>query len=111
LSLGPDGLPPLLLKELKYTLSYPLSLIFTQLLSVCYVPGDLTTAIIVPVYNKGVSSDVANHRPISLTCVVCRLMEHVIAKHIYVHLAENNILSQAQHGFVSGYSTCVEKAK
>ena len=92
-------------------MSYPLSLIFTQLLSVCYVPGDLTTAIIVPVYNKGVSSDVANHRPISLTCVVCRLMEHVIAKHIYVHLAENNILSQAQHGFVSGYSTCVEKAK
>jgi len=33
-------------------------------------------------------------------------MERVIAKHIYAHLAENNLLSQAQHGFVSGHSTC-----
>ena len=32
-------------------------------------------------------------------------MERVIAKHIYAHLAENNLLSQAQHG-VSGHSTC-----
>ena len=42
----------------------------------------------------------------SLTCVASKLMERVIAKHIYAHLAENNLLSQAQHGFVSGHSTC-----
>ena len=48
----------------------------------------------------------ANYRPISLTCVACKLMERVIAKRIYVHLAENNLLSQAEHGFVSGHSTC-----
>ena len=106
LSSGPDRLPPLLFKKLKYTLSYPLSLIFTQLLSVGIVPHDWTKAIIVPVYKKGVSGDVANYRPISLTCVASKLMERVIAKHIYAHLAENNLLSQAQHGFVSGHSTC-----
>ena len=106
MSSGPDGLPPLLFKKLKYILSYTLSLIFTQLLSVGYVPGDWTKAIIVPVYKKGVSGDVANYRPISLTCVACKLMEHVIVKCIYFHLAENNLLSQAQHGFVSSHSTC-----
>ena len=33
-------------------------------------------------------------------------MERVIAKHIYAHLADNNLLTQAQHGFVSDHSTC-----
>ena len=46
LSSGPDNLPPLLFKKLKYILSYPLSLIFAQLLSVGCVPGDWTKAII-----------------------------------------------------------------
>jgi len=47
------------------------------------------------------------HIVISLACVACKLMEHIIAKRMYVHLAENNLLSQAQHGFVSGHSTCI----
>ena len=34
LSSGPDGLPPLLFKKLKYVLCYPLSMIFTQMLSI-----------------------------------------------------------------------------
>jgi len=72
------------------------------LLSVGCVPGDWTKAIIVPVYKKGVSGDVANYRPMLLTCVACKLMERVIAKRIYAHLAEN-LLSQTQH--VSGHST------
>ena len=33
-------------------------------------------------------------------------MERIIAKQIYVHLLENNLLSSAQHGFVRGRSTC-----
>ena len=33
-------------------------------------------------------------------------MERVIAKHIYAHLSDNNLLSKAQHGFVSGQYTC-----
>ena len=106
LSSGSDRLPPLLFKKLQYIWSYPLSLIFTQLLSVDFVSSDWTKAIIIPVYKKGVSGDEANYRPISLTCMACKLMERIIAKRIYVHLAENNLLSQAQHGFVSGHSTC-----
>lgn len=106
LSAGPDRLPPLLFKKLAHSLSWPLCLIFTQLLSVGYIPDDWTKAIIIPVYKKGVSGDVTNYRPISLTCVACKLMERVIAKHVYTHLADNNLLSQAQHGFVRGHSTC-----
>ena len=51
------------------------------MLSIGFVPDKWTKAIIVAVYNKGESGDVANCRPISLTCVACKLMELVIAKH------------------------------
>jgi len=72
----------------------------------CFVPSDWTKAIIIPVYKKSCIGCVTNYRPISLTCTACKLMERIIAKRIYVHLAENYLLSQAQHGFVSGHSTC-----
>jgi len=59
--------------------------------------------------NQTISQTVKNNNKncIALkSCVACKLMERVITKRIYVHLAENNLLSQAQRGFVSGHSTC-----
>jgi len=38
LSSGPDGLPPLFFKQLKFCLAKPLAILFSQLLSVGYVP-------------------------------------------------------------------------
>ena len=106
LSSGPDNLPPFLFKQLKHCLAGPLSLLFTQLLSVGAVPEDWTKAIITPVFKKGTAGDVCNYRPISLTCVACKLMERIIARHIYNHLVSCNLLTAAQHGFVRSRSTC-----
>ena len=75
LSSGPDGLPPLLFKHLQASIARPLALLFTQLLSVGVVPDTWKQAIIVPVFKKGPTSNVANYRPISLTCVASKLME------------------------------------
>jgi len=52
LSSGSDGLPPLLFKRCCESLAQPLAIMFTQFLSVSYVPDDWKTAIIVPVYKK-----------------------------------------------------------
>ena len=38
LSSGPDNLPPLLFKKLKYSMNKPLALLYNQLISVGYVP-------------------------------------------------------------------------
>ena len=40
----------------------------------------------------------------SLTSVSCKLLEHVICKHLLNHSEKNNILINLNHGFRSGYS-------
>ena len=40
-----------------------------------------------------------NYRPVSLTSVICKIIEHIITKHIRNHLDKHNILSPYQHGF------------
>ena len=36
---------------------------------------------------------------ISLTCITCKLLEHIITSNIHNFLAQNSILTDAQHGF------------
>ena len=106
LSSGPDNMPPVLFKRLKNSLATPLAMAFEQLLSVAAVPNEWKSAIITPVFKKGVTSIVSNYRPISLTCVPSKIMERVITQQILDHLQLNNILHPSQHGFLKGRSTC-----
>ena len=39
------------------------------------------------------------YRPVSLTCVSCKIFEHIICSHIHKHLEKFNILTALQHGF------------
>ena len=52
-----------------------------------------------PIFKKGNRTIAANYRPVSLTAICCKLLEHIIAKNIMTHLEENNLLSDNQHGF------------
>ena len=52
-----------------------------------------------PDLKKGERSNPSNYRPVSLTCIICKLFEHIIASHIIQHLEDNNILYDLQHGF------------
>ena len=60
-----------------------------------------TVSINSSVNNK---SDPANYRPISLTCICCKIMEHIILSHMAKHLSLNNILTDQQHGFREKFS-------
>ena len=44
-----------------------------------------------------------NYRPVSLTCVPCKLLEH-ICSNIMAHLDEYKLLSDRQHAFRKGHS-------
>jgi len=47
---------------------------------------------------------VTNYRPISLTSVVCKQLEHVIAGYLRQIWDKNDWLYEGQHGFRPGYS-------
>ena len=41
----------------------------------------------------------ADYRPVSLTCVPCKLLEHIVCSNIMAHLDEHRLLSEKQHAF------------
>ena len=65
------------------------------------IPDDWRTAIVTPAYKKGQKYIPANYRPISLTCICCKIIEHIVTSHIMKHAEANNILYPLQHGFRS----------
>ena len=72
----------------------------------CFLlPDDWRIASVSPVYKKGQKSLAENYRPISLTSVCCKIMEHILASKIMKHGEENNILYPLQHGFRKGRSS------
>ena len=90
---------PKILKELHHEIAYILTLIFNLSLEGGVVPIDWRTA-----YKKGSKSKANNYRPISLTCIASRLLEHILVSNIMSHFDDNNLLSQYQHGFRSEHS-------
>ena len=96
---GPDQLNPRVLKELHLPISPILHSIFQLSLKSGKVPADWKTANVVPVYKKGPKYSPSNYRPVSLTCVCCKLMEHIVASQVVKHLNNNKILNNNQHGF------------
>ena len=101
---GPDNISPRILKELADEISPLLQLIYQKSLDTGEVPKDWRTANVSPVYKKGLKSAAENYRPISLTSVSCKIMEHIIARNIMQHAEANNILYPLQHGFRKGRS-------
>ena len=80
-----------------------LALVFTSLFQNSYktglFPAVWKAAWVTPVFKKGDKCEASNYRPVSLTCVACKLMEHVICSHIRKYLDKQGILSPYQHGF------------
>ena len=72
------------------------------------LPDIWKTAVVIPVYKKKPPSDVANYRPISLTSICCKLMEHVIKGQLLEFLRHNDLISEHQHGFLAKHSTCTQ---
>ena len=101
---GPDGVHPVVLRNCSQCLSKPLVWLFKKSLMEGCVPRDWKQANITPIFKKGCRSDALNYRPISLTSVVCKVMERQVRKHLIKHLEDSNLLSKHQHGFRSGMS-------
>ena len=60
---------------------------------------------IVPIFKKGDNSLLANYRPISITCNICRVFERIISDHLILYFNINDLISKNQFGFLKNKST------
>ena len=96
---GPDKVPKRLLKLGAQELAPGLTMFYQLSLDQGKLPIDWQTANVSPVFKKGNRSSPANYRPISLTSVSCKILEHVIHSNIMSHFKAHDILTDSQHGF------------
>lgn len=105
---GPDGLHPKMLKELSEALVKPLTIIYNTSLSLGTVPDSWKEGNITALFKKGDKSNPGNYRPVSLTSVICKLMEKLVRVIIVNHMIKNELFSNKQFGFISGRSTTLQ---
>ena len=65
-------------------------------------------ALVTGVIMNGPISDPANYRPISLACLCCKVMEHIVLSHVAKHISANNIQQDFQHGFCEKLSSVTQ---
>ena len=82
----PDLIPCRLLKGLAEEIAPILAEIFRQSLRDGVIPSIWKNADVAPVFKKGGRDTAENYRPISLTCVYCKILEHIISSHIRHHI-------------------------
>ena len=67
--------------------------------------GDWKRANITCIIKKGNKQDPGNYRPVSLTSVICKLLERTVREEIVNHLSVDKLLSDSQFGFRKSRST------
>ena len=101
---GVDGIPPKLLKETVEQISIPLARVFNLSLKEGVVPFEWKEANIIPLFKKGSRNKSENYRPVSLTSVICKLLERLIKDHMVDFLVKHKLLNSSQHGFLKARS-------
>ena len=106
-ALGPDELHPRLLQELANELGPVFAHLFQQSLDMGEVLMEwLLANITSPFCKKGDRALTCNYRPVSLTCVPYKLLEHtcIVCSNIMAHMDEYQLLSNRQHAFRKRHS-------
>ena len=92
------------MEYLFYMCSDVTSLIFQASINQGILPSDWKEANVVPIHKKGQRSIAVNYRPVSLTSICCKILEHIIYSSLFAHLDEHKVLMDCQRGFRKGHS-------
>ena len=91
--------PARILKELAHEFVPHLTSFYNTSLSKGRVPSDWRQVNVIPVFKKGIKYIANNYRFVSLTCICCKVLEHIVVSSMVKHLELHGILVGCQHGF------------
>ena len=72
------------------------------------IPKQWKIARVFAIHKKGNRKLASNYRPVSITSIVCRVLETIIKNFMVEYLVSNNLLSDFQFGFIKGRSTTLQ---
>ena len=101
---GVDGISPKILKETVEQSSTPLAHVFNVSLHEGIVPLEWKEANIIPLFKKYSRNKYVDYRPVSLTSVICKLLETIIRYHMMDFLIKRKLINPSQHWFLKARS-------
>ena len=93
ISPGVDDINPRILKENSEELSDVLCKLYNLSVNKGALPDDWKASIVIALHKKGSKSNINNYRLVSLTSVVCKVLETILVDKIMEYFKSNNLLS------------------
>ena len=101
---GHDNLSNILLKQIKESITYPLTVISNHSITEGEFPNGMEAVDVSPLYKSKERYMVTNYRPNSLLITMSKILEKVVYSRVYNFLVETEQLYQSQYGFRTGHS-------
>ena len=83
----------------------PITYIINMSITSGEVPGELRSARVKPLLKKKCRSEVGSYRPVSILCVVSKILERAVYNQLEVFVIKNNLIYEFQSGFRGNFST------
>jgi len=104
-----DGISPAVLRHCAYPLTKPLHCLFSYAIYYCCLPSEWQIHCIIPIFKTGNKNCVSNYRPISLLCIVSKILKHIINEKVTSSVFDH--ISTSQFGLMKGHSTLQQLLK
>ena len=98
-SSGHDDISNILLKSLRTSLSYPLTIIMNQSLDTGVFPDRMKLAEVIPLYKNKAMDHLVNYQPISLLITISKILEKIVYNRVVKFINKNDVLFKSQYGF------------
>ena len=104
-STGIDGIRPIFLKDSADFLKEVVLHIINLSIETDTVPNLFKYAIVKPIHKKDSRLEVENYRPISILCILSKILERAVYNQVDQYLKDNKLIYEFQSGFRGSYST------
>ena len=104
-STGIDGIKSKFLKDGANVIKSSITHIINLSIETGTVPDELKYAVVKPLFKKGSRLEVGNYRPVSILCIISKILERAVYVQLYEYLKSNKLFYDFQSGFRKSYST------
>jgi len=102
---GLDGISSRFVSDGASIICCPLTHVINLSIIQGVVPDDFKAARVVPLYKKGNKNEVGNYRPVSILCIVTKILERIVYDQVENYLNKQKLLYEFQSGFRKSFST------